>query len=61
MHRRKRFFKRSDFLATFSLHCGNFIMAAAVLPVCSKRNAIFLREIFLTTELIEVSSSTNII
>ena len=30
VRRRKRFFKRSNFNATFSLHCGNFILAATV-------------------------------
>ena len=30
MRRRKRFFKQSDFLTTFSLCCGNFILAATV-------------------------------
>ena len=30
VRRRKQFFKRSDFKATFSLCCGNFILAATV-------------------------------
>ena len=30
LRRRKRFCKRSDFLANISLRCGNFILAATV-------------------------------